>query len=209
MLFSCLLYSKVTQLYTYIHLNVTFHLFTVALDLCCGARAFSSCGWWASHCGGFSCCRAQALGRMDTVAVACRLISPVACGTLVPQPRIEPVSPASGGGFLTTVAPGKTPHTYIFKKFFSFMIYLRISSFLCYTVGPWYLSTLYIISICQSQTPSLSLLHPLPLGKHKSVLLLTVQSFTANCLIRIQSFSFCLLPHLSSPPLFLGDQTSL
>ena len=25
-------------------------------------RLFSSCGAWASHCGGFSCCRAQDLG---------------------------------------------------------------------------------------------------------------------------------------------------
>ena len=98
----------------------------VALYLRCGAQAFSSCGWWASHCGGFSCCRAQALGCIDTVAVAYKLISPVAGGILVPQPRIEPVSPALGGGFLTTGAPGKTPHTYILKMFFSITVYLRI-----------------------------------------------------------------------------------
>ena len=33
-----------------------------ALGLRCGARA--------SHCGGFSCCRAQALGARASVAVA-------------------------------------------------------------------------------------------------------------------------------------------
>ena len=38
--------------------------------LCCGARA--------SHCGGFSCCGAQALGAWASVVVACRLSS---CGT--------------------------------------------------------------------------------------------------------------------------------
>ena len=34
------------------------------------ARAFSSCGERASHCGGFSCCRAQALGAWASVVVA-------------------------------------------------------------------------------------------------------------------------------------------
>ena len=40
------------------------------LVLCCSVWAFSSCvrmfsswGLWASHCSGFSCCRAQAVGR--------------------------------------------------------------------------------------------------------------------------------------------------
>ena len=47
-----------------------FHLFIFALGLHCCTQAFSSCGeWrrllsgcgtWASHCGSFSCCRAQA-----------------------------------------------------------------------------------------------------------------------------------------------------
>ena len=31
----------------------------------------------------------------------------VACGILVPQPGIKPMSPALGGGFLTTGPPGK------------------------------------------------------------------------------------------------------
>ena len=29
---------------------------------------FSSCGAWASHCGGFSCCGAEALGHAGSVA---------------------------------------------------------------------------------------------------------------------------------------------
>ena len=40
-----------------------------ALGLCCSA--------WASHCGGFSCCRAQALGTQASVVVVCELSS---CG---------------------------------------------------------------------------------------------------------------------------------
>ena len=38
-------------------------------------QAFSSCGARASHCGGFSCCGAQALGARDSVVVACGLSS--------------------------------------------------------------------------------------------------------------------------------------
>ena len=55
--------------------NSVFKLVVLAaLGLCCSAQAFSSCGvrgllsscgGRVSHCGGFSCCRAQALGCMD------------------------------------------------------------------------------------------------------------------------------------------------
>ena len=41
-----------------------FILFSSVLGLGCCGRAFSSCGVSASHCGGFSCCRAQALGHI-------------------------------------------------------------------------------------------------------------------------------------------------
>lgn len=36
-----------------------------ALGLRCCARLFSACGAWASHCSGFSRCRAWALGHTD------------------------------------------------------------------------------------------------------------------------------------------------
>ena len=54
------------------------------LGLCCCSRAFSSCiqqellsscGAQASHCGGFSCCGARALGRWASVVVAPMLSS--------------------------------------------------------------------------------------------------------------------------------------
>ena len=87
--------------------------------LCCGVRA--------SHCGGFSCCGAWALGTHASVVVVCELSS---CGSQalerrlsscgaqayllrrmwdLPGPGIEPVSPALAGGFLTTAQPGKSP----------------------------------------------------------------------------------------------------
>ena len=37
--------------------------------------SYSSLGVWASHCGGFSCCRAWALGVRASVVVACGLSS--------------------------------------------------------------------------------------------------------------------------------------
>ena len=55
-----------------------------------------------------SSCGAQALEHVGSVVVVCGLGSPVACGILVPRPRIEPSSPALEGGFLTTAPPGKS-----------------------------------------------------------------------------------------------------
>ena len=86
--------------------------------LCCGTRA--------SHCGGFSCCGARALGLQASAAVACGLSScgswalerrlnscgsraQLLCGMWdLPGPGLEPVSPALAGGFLTTAPPGKS-----------------------------------------------------------------------------------------------------
>ena len=60
------------------------YLFMAALGLCCFAQAFSShsewellsnCGAQASHCGGWSSCRAQVLG----------LNCPKECGILLDQ----------------------------------------------------------------------------------------------------------------------------
>ena len=90
------------------------------------AGATLCCGVWASHCSGFSCCGARALGAQASVAVARGLSS---CGSRalehrfsscgawapllrsmwdLPAPGIEPVSPALAGGFLTTVPSGKS-----------------------------------------------------------------------------------------------------
>ena len=47
-----------------------FNLFLAALGLHCHTWAFSSCGEQASHCGGFSCRRAQALGVQASAVAA-------------------------------------------------------------------------------------------------------------------------------------------
>ena len=44
------------------------------------------CGAWASHCVGFSCCRAQALGAQASVVVAHRLSS---CGSQALELRLS------------------------------------------------------------------------------------------------------------------------
>ena len=97
------------------------------LGLCCCSRAFSSCSEQgrlsscsvqASHCSGFSCCRAwalecnglQQLQYMGSLVVACGLHCLEACGILVPGPGICTMSPALAGGFLTAEPPGKSLH---------------------------------------------------------------------------------------------------
>ena len=87
----------------------------------CGEQGLPSS--WASHCGGFSCCGAQALGHVgfscSSQALEHRLNS---CGTQalvlcgmwdLPDPGIKPVSPALAGRFFTTEPPGKPPGTWV------------------------------------------------------------------------------------------------
>ena len=88
------------------------------------AGATLPCAAWASHCSGFSCHGAQAVGTRASVVVACGLSSCgsqalehrlSSCGTWaqllcgmwdLPGPGLEPVSPALAGGFLITAPPG-------------------------------------------------------------------------------------------------------
>ena len=98
-------------------------LLLAVLGLRCCAQASSTCGWPASHCGGFFCCGPQALGVQVSVvathglgscgsrALECGLGShgtwtQLPCSMWdLPRPGIEPVSPALPGGFLTTGPP--------------------------------------------------------------------------------------------------------
>ena len=70
-----------------------------------------------SHCSGFSCCGAQALGHVGfssrgtqaltgSVDVVDGLRFFVACGIFLDR-GIEPVSPTLAGRFFTTEPPGK------------------------------------------------------------------------------------------------------
>ena len=87
---------------------------------------FLGCVGSLLRCAGFSlvvACRLQStwalsLRHWSSVVGACGLSCPVACGILVPQPRIEPRSPALEGGFFTTGPPGKS----LFFVLFVFLI---------------------------------------------------------------------------------------
>ena len=61
-----------------------------------------------SHCDGFSCSRAQALGTLASVAVAHSLSYSPAWA--LPRPGTEPVSTALQGRFLNTGPPSKPIH---------------------------------------------------------------------------------------------------
>ena len=63
------------------------------------------CSVRASHCDGFSCCRAQVL-ELELRSHGAWAFD-YGVGDL-PRPGIEPVSPALAGGFLTTGPPGKS-----------------------------------------------------------------------------------------------------
>ena len=54
------------------------------------------------------CCSGWVLDHMGFVVVACGLSYPVAFGTLVPQPGIEPTASALKGRFLTSGPPGNS-----------------------------------------------------------------------------------------------------
>ena len=87
--------------------------FWAVLGLQCCARAFSSCGAWASLCSGFSCCTLQALGVQASVIVArghssCSMWAYMPHYTWdLPRPGIESMSPALPGGLKTSGPPGK------------------------------------------------------------------------------------------------------
>ena len=56
------------------------------LSLVVASRGYSSLWCKASHCGGFSCCRARALGARASVVVACGLSS---CGSQALERRLS------------------------------------------------------------------------------------------------------------------------
>ena len=63
------------------------------------------CGARATHCGGFSRCRAQALELGLSSFGAGAWLLPGMWSLL--GPGLKPVSPALAGGFLSTGSPGK------------------------------------------------------------------------------------------------------
>ena len=133
-------FSFIYIIYIYTHTYILFFfllffwlrwVFVTAhgLSLVAASRGCSSLR--ASRCGGFSCCRARALGTRAPVVAAHGLSSCglwaldhrlSSCGAWalllhgmwdIPGPGLEPMSPALAGGFLTTAPPGKLQYTHI------------------------------------------------------------------------------------------------
>ena len=89
-----LFYRRCTILHSHLQsVRITF-FFQLCWVFIAACRLFSSCSeWWllsscsaqASHCSGFSCCGAQALGCMGSVVVAHGLSCSVVCGIFQDQ----------------------------------------------------------------------------------------------------------------------------
>ena len=82
------------------------------LGLCCFTL---HCCVWASHCRGFSCCGAQALGAQALVVVTPELCCTLARG-IFPPPGIEPMSPVLGGRFFTAGPPRKPSKCHLKRR---------------------------------------------------------------------------------------------
>ena len=81
------------------------------LSGCSEQGLLSSCGVWASHCSGFSCCRARAAAlRVSSCSMQALLLH---CMWDLPGAGIRSVSPTLAGGFLTTGPPGKSKHWFL------------------------------------------------------------------------------------------------
>ena len=65
-----------------------FFFFLVVLGLLFHSQAFSTYAEWVSHCGGFSCCRAQALGVRPLAVAAHGLRCFTVCGIFPDQGSI-------------------------------------------------------------------------------------------------------------------------
>ena len=98
-------------------------LFLAVLGLRCCAKPFSSCSnwgllssWavWASHCGGFSCCRAWALGHVGLRSCGAQAYLPHGKWNLL-RLGIKSMSPTLAGGFLITGPVGKSTLVYIWS----------------------------------------------------------------------------------------------
>ena len=79
------------------------------------------------------CCVPRQLWCVGSVVVAHGLSCATGCGILVPQPGIEPTSPALAGGFLTTGPPGKSQDFYFQEvNFINIFLYTFTHSFLSF-----------------------------------------------------------------------------
>ena len=102
-MFSLCIY--INKIYVFIYFRLCWVLLLCRLFSACGQWGYSSCGAWAFHCDGFFCCRVQALEhRLNSCDTQFLLLLDM---WNLPEPGIEPQSPALAGEFFTTKPPGK------------------------------------------------------------------------------------------------------
>ena len=83
------IYIHTHKIHSFIYVAMLgLHCCVWAFSSCREQGLFSSCVAWASHCGGFSCCRAWALGAVASVAVTHWLSCPTALGSYPTRDQI-------------------------------------------------------------------------------------------------------------------------
>ena len=127
------------------------YLFLAVLGLCCWMQAFSSwhrlelpSSMQASHCSGFSCCRAWALGctgfsSWGSIVVAHRLSCPMAWG-IFPDQGWNPCPLQWKHRPLTTRLPGKSSKHLFRSKYYScwFWPSSHLSCVTCLGLNGWW-----------------------------------------------------------------------
>ena len=108
----------------------------------CGKQGLlSSCNVQASHCGGISCGRVQALGHVGFSSYGTQAQLPRSTWELLGQ-GIEPVFLALAGGLLTTGPPGKS------KKLFLIHLHPNLSFIIFHCSYGSYHCKLILVSVC-------------------------------------------------------------
>ena len=99
---------------------------------CCCARAFSSGGAWASHCGGFSSCRAQALDLgLSSHGSRASLLHGM---WDLPEPRIKLMSPCTGWQILNHWITRELP---VLSHFSHVRLFVTIRTEPAKLLSPW------------------------------------------------------------------------
>ena len=178
------------------------------------AGAVLRCSVRASHCGGFSCCGARALGTRASVVVArglsscglraleCRFSS---CGSRaqllsgmwdLPRPGIKPLFPALAGRLLTIVPPGKSLKWASCRQLIYGSCFCIHSASLCLLVGAFHLFTFKVIIDMYAPITIFLIVLACFYGSFSSLVFPSQRSFFSICcragLVVLNSLSFCL-----------------
>ena len=161
----------------------------------CGVRGFSLSGCGAQapeHVGSVVCGTwPLSLRHASSVVAAHGLSCRMACGILVPRPRIEPASPALEGGFFTTGLPGKSLLLRFFVSLWYWLLFLILITLSFPVLLIWSLS-LFLMRLAKG----LSILFIFSKNQFLISLIFSIFSFFGFGLYFIYFFSdlYCFLP---------------